>query len=529
MSRRMLYLLFCYVLLSACSQTLVDLDTPNGQLQGYIDGEVEHYLGVPYASPPTGERRWRAPAPANPWRGKRDALQLPEMCAQTSLFNGALIGSEDCLYLNIWSPVKKPAQAMPVMVWFHGGGFILGQGSYTKRDGRLLALREDVVVVSINYRLGIFGFLAHEALDAENSTHPSSGNYGIEDQTAALRWVQENISAFGGDPQRVTIFGQSAGGVSVCTQLASPGAAGLFHRAIIQSGPCAVPLATHSAATQLGDKAQTLLDCDSSQHDVPQCLRSRSAEDVAATLPPDPTLGFGEDYTMWWPSLDPVVLPLPLTEAFSSGSFNQVPVIDGTTLNEASLLIWLSHNMRFKPLQADQYLDRLEHLTGSRESAEKVAQRYPLENYDSPFEAFTDAFSHGFFNCISRRQTLAMSGHVPVWTYRFDYQDAPFFIPWADLKAYHAAEMQYVFGNPMSLTRRHFKKKEQTLANSMMGYWAQFARSGNPNSPDASAWPAFNKAESSILFNLDNSVAEQVFEPECRFWDELPYLRPSYQ
>lgn len=529
MSPRLFYLLCCYSLLCACSVSPVELQTPSGQLQGYLDGEVEHFLGVPYAAPPTGERRWRAPGKLEPWVGRHSAQRLPEVCVQTSLFTGNMIGSEDCLYLNIWSPAEKPVEPMPVMVWIHGGGFILGQGSYTKRDGRLLALRENVVVVSMNYRLGIFGFLAHEALDAEDNSHPSSGNYGIEDQTEALRWIQENISAFGGDPNRVTIFGQSAGGVSVCAQLASPGAAGLFHRAIIQSGPCAVPLSTHSAATELGLEAQALLGCDDPGQDVPQCLRAKSTKQVAATLPPDPTLGFGEGYTMWWPTVDPVVLPLPFSEAFASGSFNQVPVIDGTTLNEASLLIWLSHNMRFKPLQADQYLDRLEHLTGSPESAEKVAQQYPLYNYDSPFDAFTAAFSHGYFNCISRRQALAMARHIPVWSYRFDYEDAPFFIPWADLKAYHAAEMQYVFGNPMSLTRRKFKEKEQTLTNSMMGYWAQFSRTGNPNNPGGQDWPEFNGTGSSILFNLENSVAQDIHQQACAFWDDLHYLRPAYQ
>lgn len=528
MPLKLLALLLVAALASACSKTPVRTQTELGELRGYVDDGVEYYLGVPYARPPVDELRWRPPQPAQPWQGTREAQKTPPVCMQFSIITGSVIGNEDCLYLNIWTPSKTPTRPMPVMVWIHGGGFIIGQGAYTAQDWPRLARREDVVVVSMNYRLGIFGFLAHQALTAEDPAHPTSGNYGIEDQTAALRWVRDHISAFGGDPDNVTLFGQSAGGISVCAQLVSPAASGLFHRAAIQSGPCGGPMSSLAAVSELGERAAIDLQCQDAS-DVLSCLRDKPAADVINTLPPDPTLGFGEGYTFWWPVHDEVTLPYQFMDAFESGRFNQVPIINGATLDEASLLIWLSHNFRFKPLQAGQYMDRLEYLTGSEELAAAVARQYPLENYNSPFDALTASFSDGFFNCMIRSQSQALSRHVPVWAYQFNYAEAPFFIPWADLGAFHAAELQYVMGRPMTLTRRDFKQKEQPMAQSIMDYWARFARNGNPNPPGANSWPAYGGSDKTLLFNLHNSVAQQVHAQPCQFWEELPYLRPVYQ
>lgn len=527
MPRKFLALLLLTTLLGACSRTPVHTDTPLGTLEGYVKDEVEYYLGVPYAQAPVGELRWRPPAPAQPWTGAREATENASLCTQFSPVGGSLTGSEDCLYLNVWTPTNKPEKAMPVMVWIHGGGFIVGQGSYFNDDGMRLAQREDVVVVAINYRLGIFGFMAHEGLTAEDPANPSSGNYGIMDQTAALRWVRENISAFGGDPDNVTIFGQSAGGVSICAQLVSPAAAGLFHRAVIQSGPCVSPMSSLAAISKLGAQAQTQLGCGDAASPV-ACMRAKDTETIANTLPPDPTLGFSEGYTFWWPINEPRVLPLQFMDAFTSGNFNRVPVINGTTRDEATLLIWLSHNFRFKPLRAEQYMERLEYLTGSPELAMRVARQYPLENYASPYDALTESFSDGFFNCFARRQAQAISQHVPLWNYQFDFDEAPFFIPWADLRAFHSAEIQYVMGKPMSFTRRNFKAEEQALADSMMGYWAEFARSGNPNGSGPSTWPAYDKRDQTLLFDLQNSVASGVHKSDCEFWEDLPYLRAPY-
>jgi para-nitrobenzyl esterase len=528
MSLKTCFALFFALLITACSQAPVYTDTPLGTLQGYLDEDVEYYLGVPYAQAPIGERRWRPPFQLQPWQGTRKADKNPSVCTQFSPVGGSLTGSEDCLYLNIWTPADKPAKPMPVMVWIHGGGFIVGQGSYFDGDGMRLAQREDVVVVALNYRLGIFGFMAHDELTAEDATHPSSGNYGIMDQTAALHWVRDNIAAFGGDPDNVTIFGQSAGGVSVCAQLASPQAAGLFHRAVIQSGPCVSPMSSLAAGSKLGSEAADQLGCGE-HDDTLACLRGKSTSEIANTLPPDPTMGFSEGYTFWWPINDPVILPRQFMDAFESGQFNQVPVINGATRDEATLLIWLSHNLRFKPLKPEQYLPRLEYLTGSQELAQQVALQYPLENYASTYDALTEAFSDGFFNCMARQQAQALAPHVPLWNYQFDYDEPAFYIPWADLRAFHSAEIQYIMGSPMSFTRSNFKAKEQALADSMMNYWAEFARSGNPNGDGPSQWPLYDQRDQTLIFNLQNSIATGVHAADCRFWEDLPYLRAPYQ
>lgn len=527
MPGRVAILLLSTFVLCACSPTPVHTDVSQGKLKGYLKDDVEYYLGVPYAKPPVGDLRWRPPAPADNWQGTLEAQDNSTPCVQFSPVGGGLMGNENCLYLNIWSPAEKPAAPLPVMVWLHGGGFIVGQNSYFPDEGARLAQRQNVVVVAPNYRLGIFGFLAHDSLTAEDPAHHSSGNYGIMDQTAALRWVRDNIEAFGGDPGNVTIFGQSAGGISVCAQLISPAASGLFHQAINQSGPCGTPMATPAAVNHLGEEVQNALGCADAA-DVPDCMRASDTEIVANTSPPDPTMGFAEGYTFWWPIKDKVVLPRQFMDAFDTGNFNQVPVINGTTRDEATLLIWLSHNFRFKPLKSDQYMARLRRLTGTDELAQSVAQQYPLQDYDSPFDALSAAFTDGFFNCISRRQARSLSMHVPVYTYQFDYDDASFYIPWADLGAYHAAEIQFVMGKPWSFFRGDFPADERVLADSMMNYWGQFARSGNPNPANLTSWPRYDDRDRTLVFDLQNTVTEDVNSQACKFWDDLPYLRPPY-
>jgi para-nitrobenzyl esterase len=526
--RGALLLLGC-ALLCACAEQPVQVQVAAGQLEGYLHEGVEHYLGVPYARPPIGDLRWRPPQPLQPWEGALRVQTNPDRCTQSVPVANSLSGSEDCLYLNIWTATQKPAAPMPVMVWIHGGGFIVGQGSYSDHEGMTLAQRGGVVVVTMNYRLGVFGFMAHDALLTEDPDHPTTGNYGIQDQTAALRWVRDNIGAFGGDPDNITVFGQSAGGVSVCAQLVSPQAAGLFHRAVIQSAPCATPMSSLSAVAKLGQKLSTGLGCDNDEDQL-ACLRRHSAEEVSAVHPPDPSFGFGEDYALWWPVLDGTVLPQQFLDAFKAGDFNRVPVISGYTLDEASLLIWLSHNLRFERLRAEDYPQRVAYLVGSDELAGQVLERYPLSNYDSAFDAFTDAYSDGFFTCLTRWQTAALAAHTPTWSYRFDYAEAPFFIPWArDLGAYHSAEIQYIFGRRMSVTGRDFAARETDLADSMMGYWVQFADRGDPNDAGRVQWPPYDESEPTLLFDLQNRVANGVDREACEFWQGLPYLRPAYE
>ncbi|MCB1678405.1 MAG: carboxylesterase family protein [Halioglobus sp.] len=515
------------LLLSACGKTPLTVEVGGGVLRGYLDDGVEYYLGIPYAQAPVGDLRWRPPQPVPPWRGELPVQENPGGCPQFVPLLDTLSGDEDCLYLNVWTPADKPAAAMPVMVWIHGGGFIAGRGSFTAEDGRALAESHQVVVVTLNYRLGVFGFLAHRALSREDADHPGSGNYGIEDQTAALRWVRDNIGAFGGDPQNVTIFGQSAGAVSVCAQLVSPQAAGLFQRAIIQSGPCATGLSSLAGASAVGATLAAKTGCAGEGELA--CLRARSTGEIARALPADPTFAFGEGYTVWWPVLDGQVLPVQMLDAFKSGDFNRVPVINGSTRDEATLLVWLSHNLVRRPLEPQQYLERLAYLVGGSEPmAQRIARRYPLADYDDVFTALSVAFSDGFFHCPTRHQSRALARHVPTWEYSFDYRHAPFLVPWVDLGAYHAAEIQYVFGKPMSFLRRAFRQEEQPLAASMMAHWAAFARSGAPDPGQRPRWPRYGSDEKALIFNLQNSLASGLYDDTCAFWEGLTYLTPAY-
>lgn len=520
---RRIALLTAGLMLAACGNPPVQVQTPSGRLQGYVADGVEHYLGIPYARPPVGDLRWRPPQQVDAWPGILRVQDNPVACAQFLPLWPGLVGSEDCLYLNVWTPSEKPAEPMPVMVWLHGGGFFLGKGSYTDHDGANLAGLKDVVVVAVEYRLGVFGFLAHPALSAEDPGHPGSGNYGLQDQTAALRWVRDHIAAFGGDPGNVTIFGQSAGAISVCAQLASPAAGGLFHRAIVESGPCALPLPTLESAYRLGERVATGVGCAAAP-DTLACMRKLSTDRVADVLRPDPTFGFNAQSVLWWPNIDGAVLPAQMMTAFRAGDFNHVPVIAGSTRDEATLLVWMSHNLSLRPLRAEQYLERLEFLMGSRELAERVAAQYPLENYPEPFDALSAAFSDGFFNCPTRWQLQALSSHVPAWAYQFDYAGAPFLIPWAELGAFHAAEIQFVFKHPMRLIGPGFTADEAKLADRMMSYWTRFARAGDPNG-DGLHWPRYDGRDRTMRFDLQDQVATGVRAEACRFWEELDYLR----
>jgi para-nitrobenzyl esterase len=293
------------------------------------------------------------------------------------------------------------------------------------------------------------------------------------------------------------------------------------------SGPCETPLSPLAGVEVLGDELDAGLGC-AGAGDVLACLRGKTAEEVAAVLPPDPAFAFGEGYTVWWPVQDGHILPLQFIDAFESGEFNQVPVINGATRDEAAMLIWISHDMLFKPLQDDQYFARLEYLIGTPELAKRVEAEYPLENFDSAFDALTAVFSDGFFNCLARHQSKALSGHVPTWAYQFDYADAPFFIPFVELGAYHGGEIQYLFGSPASFLQGSFDGDGARLSQSMMQYWAQFARHGNPNSDGRMEWPTYDGRDQTLILDRENSVASGVHESDCRFWDSLPYLRSPY-
>jgi para-nitrobenzyl esterase len=495
----------------------------NGEVQGFTKEGVHMFYGIPYAAPPTGDLRWKPPqTPAN-WSGIRAATKAPPQCFQYMLYMQR--GQEDCLYLNVATPDTKPATAKPVMVWFHGGGFIGGDGLEGTPLQRLAA-RGDVVVVSMQYRVGALGFMAHPALSTEakkSGGHAISGNYGLMDQQAALRWVKNNIAAFGGDPNNVTIFGESAGGMSVCAHLASPVSTGLFKQAIIESGPCLGRNPSLSAAEKQGEWLAIRAGCEG-RGDLLSCLRSKTPEQILQALPNDPAFVFGEgEFGMWSPVVDGYVLPDTEEHLFSTGQFNRVPVINGNNDDEGSLMIMFSHEYRFKPLKAEDYEKRIRYLVGDNQTIiDKLKAHYPLEQYSDAGAALSALFGDGFMACSMHHTSELLSKWTPVYAYTFTYPDAAFILPeMRELGAFHSAELQFVFHAPMNWFKRSFSGDELQLTNAMMDYWSQFAHTGNPNKQGLLTWPLFSDDNKQILFNRQLSISNTSKRDACAFWQSL--------
>ena len=499
--------------------------TANGDVQGFLKEDTHLFYGIPYAAPPVGDLRWQAPQPVTAnWQGVRAATKAPPLCFQYMLYMQR--GQEDCLYLNIATPDVKTEKPKPVMVWFHGGGFIGGDGLQGTPLNRL-AKRGDVVVVSMNYRVGALGFLAHPALSAESAKTDgifASGNYALMDQQAALRWVRDNISAFGGDPTNVTIFGESAGGMSVCVHLASPSSAGLFKQAIIESGPCMNGNPSLHAAEKQGELLAIKIGCEG-RGDLLACLRSKKPEEVLQALPNDPAFVFGEgEYGAWgMPIVDGRVLTDTITNSFDNGKFNRVPVINGNNGDEGSILVMFSHEYRFKPLQAADYEKRIRYLVGDNQAVvDKVKARYPLENYKDAGAALAELFGDGFMACNVQRASKDLAQWTPLYAYTFTYPDAAFILPERrKLGAFHAAELQFVFHSPMGWFQRNFSGDELALTNAMMDYWSQFAHTGNPNKEGLQVWPQFSDEKKQIMLDRQISVSNTVKQENCAFWRDL--------
>jgi para-nitrobenzyl esterase len=474
--------------------------TSNGPVKGVSIFGVEGYLGIPYAVPPVGSLRWMPPVPSRRFRpGVFQANHFSHSCTQPGF------GSEDCLTLNVFTPNIKnnsDRKSLPVMVWIHGGGLITGGSSVY--DPSPLVLGGNVIVVTINYRLGLLGFFAHQAIDAEGHT---SGNYGLMDQQLALKWVKRNIAGFGGDPNRVTIFGQSAGGESVYSHLASPTAAGLFQRAISESGAGGefqdyfnfiVSLSDGETVgvpgqTPSGDSVATALGCPGTTAATAACLRGQSASAVIAL---DPTSG------TVFPFVDGTILTKTLTEAITSGDFNRVPVISGSTHDEYRLFVAVQYDFAGHPLVTAADYDNAVLVFWGASLNGFVEFLYPLSNYGgSPGIALGASETDGVQACPERNSVKALSQFVTTYAYEFNDENAPpaqsvfgGFLTFP-LGAYHTAELQYLFnGDFFGLPVEPLAPDQEELSATMIGYWTQFAATGNPNFSGAPAWPTYTAA-----------------------------------
>jgi para-nitrobenzyl esterase len=485
--------------------------TADGAVRGKTTGTADEFLGIPYAAPPVGRLRWRAPQPAAHWSGVRDATTFGPHCAQPATPFGVASSSEDCLYLNVFAPAGRKDGGdddRPVMVWIHGGGLLIGE-SDDYDPAKFVA--DGTVVVTINYRLGALGFLAHPAL--ADRPGGSSGAYGLMDQQAALRWVQRNIREFGGNPRKVTIAGESAGGLSVLAHVASPGARGLFARAIVQSGPflTQTPLAEAETA---GETFAAKVGCVSQ---TAACLRGVPVSVIQANDT--------QSLNGYTPGVvDGEVLTQSIGTALVSGQFNRVPIINGTNHDEARLFAAVSE-LQGAPVTEANYQAAIASTLGvSAAVAAVVATQYPLSAYPSPAVAFSAVGTDAIFACPALKLDELASKFVPTFAYEFNDENAPQrFLPPVSFPygAAHASEIQYLFDLPTAPIAGPLTAQQEKLAASMRRYWAHFAARGFPSRPSEPLWPRFNSHSRRMLSLVPPQPQVQTnfaAAHHCAFW-----------
>lgn len=451
-----------------------------GSLQGTSEDGLRVYRGIPYAAPPLGDLRWRPPQPAPKWEGVRSADQFGRACIQTNQAIASLPApSEDCLYLNVWTPAKNAGDKLPVLFWIHGGGFVAGAPAEQLYHGEWLA-KKGVVFVSVGYRLGVFGFLAHPELSAE-SPHHVSGNYGILDMIAGLQWVQKNIGAFGGDPTKVTIQGESAGAAAVSILCASPLAKGLFRAAIAESGGTFGPVradASFGESEPLASAEKRTVEWLSSAgiSNIAE-LRKIPAEKLQTMIPRQ--LGWARPNTDGW------VIPGDQYKEYESHQYNDVPVLTGYNSDEGLLF----GSPKSKEAYIQSVRDRY------HQFADKILAAYP--GGDTPMEKWTERNltrdSVFGWNAWTWARLQTKTGKSKVFLYFFE---EPAELPaGADPRANgarHASELPYVFRQLREHDRPAPKPRDEALSDIMRTYWTNFAKTGDPNGNGLQDWPAYN-------------------------------------
>ena len=472
---------FLLALLAVCAIAKpVKIDSGLVEGRPGILPEVTVYEGVPYAAPPIGESRWKAPQAPIPWTGTKDASAFGPSCMQIPYPEGSLFRSElgpiseDCLTLNLWT---TGGPKLPVMIWIHGGALTRGSGATTWYDGEALA-RKGVLVVTINYRLGAFGFLTHPELTAESPNH-TSGNYGLLDQVAALQWVKRNISAFGGDPANVTIFGESAGSWSTNCLMASPLSRGLVHRVIGESGAFFGVMKKLGDAEKIGLKLGNL-----------KTLRAKSAEEILKTSFDQRAMG---------PLVDGYLLPTDIHTIFKQGKQTDVPLLAGYNADEGTAFANWNGNVDAFVTQAKQRFG---------ENADEFLRAYPVDTPEHAKESFYATFRDTTFGWNMRTwgRMAEKTGHHPAFLYYFSRVTPG---PQAErYGAYHASEIPYVFAT-LGLLKRPDQPVDASVSEAMSSYWVNFAKHGDPNGPGLPKWPAY-KAKDEVWMEFNGA------EPKAR-------------
>jgi para-nitrobenzyl esterase len=510
--------------------------TRAGRLEGEDLGAVQVFRGIPYAEPPVGELRLRPPQPPKPWKGVRSALEFGPSAPQTAavvapltLLYRRLIGaplrrqSQDCLYLNVWTP-QADDRRRPVMVWIHGGAFMMGSGATPLYDGTHFARRGDVVVVTLNYRLGALGFLNLRQLRSDDEMAPS--NVGLRDQIAALEWVRDNIEAFGGDPENVTVFGESAGAMSVGTLLGTPRAQGLFHRAILQSG-AADHVSSQHHATHVAEAFLSELRADA--RDAGALHRARVSEILRAERGAALRLALRWGSLPWQPSVDSDLLPEHPHGPIERGLAKGVPVLVGTNRDEWRL--FMMGDVKGRRLDEAGLARRLERALPGANASGVPLSRLALEHYQelrpagqrlSPTEIWVAFQSDRIFHYPARRLAALHSTHTArTYTYLFNWS-GPF--PLSRLGACHGIEIPFVFGtlrNPLLRPVLGVSRSARDLSRVMQDAWIAFARTGQPEHEGLPEWPAYEtERRATMLLGPECFVAEKPFGRAHRFWND---------
>ncbi len=493
------------------------VNAPAGAVMGQSEGALRVFKGIPYASPPVGAARWKPPVPLTPWKGIRPAIQFGPACIQPTRHTASIYASdlgttsEDCLTLNIWAPTG--ARKAPVFVWIHGGSLTSGSSKEKGYDGTRLSNR-GMVVISINYRLGVLGYLAHPALSAESPVG-ISGNYGLLDQIEALRWIQHNVSAFGGDSHNVTIAGESAGGLSVMYLMAAPAARGLFSKAIAQS-------AYMISTPELKQRSNGMPSAEESGTALAATVH---APEVAALRAMDAqTLTDAAAAAQFWPfgAVDGHVLPRQLVEVFDRGEQARVPLLAGFNSGEIRSLTILAPP---PPASAAEYEKIIRDRYG--DLADEFLRLYPSTNLrESIFATTRDALYGWTAERLVRKQTAL---GIPAYLYLFDHG-----YPAADdagLHAFHASELPYVFGTfdqtPPLWPKNPDTSQERQMSDAMIDYWSSFARTGQPQAANEADWPAYGTTEAYMAFQEAPHAALHLYPGMYALHEEAGCRRRS--
>jgi para-nitrobenzyl esterase len=501
-----------------CSESGSDIVcTEQGSVRGVVEGEMLAFKGIPYARPPVRALRWRPPEPAEPWQGVRDGSRYGSMCPQ--IIGKEVKGEEDCLFINIWRPREKPVQPLPVMVWLTGGGNHSLSGEGTAGFGEVAyngekLVPQGVVFVSYNSRLGVLGFLAHPALNAERP-EKISGNYGSFDQIAMLRWLKRNVAAFSGDPNKIFLFGTSAGGGNICALMTSPLTRGLIHGVAMQSSvPMGCEIQTMADSEGgTGRRVAKAVGCDTG--DVASCLRGKSVAEIVSAVPGT----FTVLPRLYGPNMDGHIFPDQPLKLIMAGKYPSMPVIIGNTSGETGT--WA--DTAGQVTDDASYAAAIDKVFGAT-ARERILATYPAKSYPTPRAAFIQVTTDAEFTCQSRRvaRSLAKVQKEPVYRYIFGHSlenDA-------ELKsrgASHTIEHAFLF------RQRKYAPTDADLVvqRQMVGYWARMARSGNPNGGKDPEWPSVSP-DNDVYLEIGATTAAKKgpASAHCDFWDTMTFPWP---